>query len=372
MSLGNLSNLQNLSRRAKGAKEVLVLNCDEVIPKEDQVRKEFSGIEELADSIETHGLEQPIIVSPKDANGKYRIQKGERRWRACKLRGLPIEAIVNKKEQTSLDETAGELIENIQRENLAPLEIAEGLNQFIEAGWKAAAVAKRLGKSRGYVSTHLSLLRLPQGIQRLYEEGVTRDTETLNNLRQLHERHPEKAEEVCERALLTGISRKASRDLLKEAKKSEGSTSSEPDAELDHSGGQSSDTVADSIPASGNEQRGGLSSDVSDSHQEATHSKRHRPSTHGDISNTERLAGATTNAETHDQVKWRSTEPQRIRIQISTTYREAFRTGVLLTDRVDTTAGYCWIRLDANKDSLSEVVRLNVSDLQLMSVDGED
>lgn len=371
MSLGNLSNLQNLSRRAKGTKEVLILSCDEVIPKEGQVRKEFAGIEELADSIETHGLEQPIIVSPKDANGKYRIQKGERRWRACKLRGLPIEAIVNKKEQTSLDETAGELIENIQRENLAPLEIAEGLNKFIEAGWKAATVAKRLGKSRGYVSTHLALLKLPQSIQRLYEEGVTRDTETLNNLRQLYERYPDEAEEVCARALSTGISRKASRDLLKEAKQSESGIASEPVAEPSRTREQSPGSGLNILPTSGDERPEQVLPDVSDPVQKGGHPKRSKSSTRNDDDNTAPHSNRPTYKETHGQEKWKPTEPQRVRILVSTIYREVFRTGVLLTDRVDTTPGYCWIRLDANEDNSSEMVRLNVSDLQLMSVDGE-
>ncbi|MCG7602052.1 ParB/RepB/Spo0J family partition protein [Halomonas sp. McH1-25] len=371
MSLGNLSNLQNLSRRAKGAKEVIVLSCDEVIPKEGQVRKEFTGIEELADSIQTHGLEQPIIVSPKDASGKYRIQKGERRWRACKLRGLPIEAIINKKEQSSLDETAGELIENIQRENLAPLEIAEGLNKFIEAGWKAAAVAKRLGKSRGYVSTHLALLRLPHKIQRLYEEGVTRDTETLNNLRQLYERDPDEAEEVCDRALVTGISRKASRDLLKEAKQSKKEAFDEHSGDSIHSMEHLSGTGMSSDAIGKGETEKLEYSNVSD-HQETDSSKRKVEDTRNEIDDPEPPANARPKAKNRGLEKWKRTEPQRVRIKVSTVYQDVFRTGLLLTDRVDTTAGFCWIRLDDNEGSTPEVVRMSVSDLQLMSVDGED
>ena len=155
MALGKLDNLQSLSRRSKGAKEVLVLDTADVVPKEGQVREKFAGIDELADSIKSHGQEQPIIVYPKDDTGKYRIQKGERRWRACKLAGVPVEAIVNKKDQDELDETAGELIENIQRENLTPMEIAKGIQKFVDGGWKPVDVAKRLGKSRGYISQHL-------------------------------------------------------------------------------------------------------------------------------------------------------------------------------------------------------------------------
>ena len=218
MALGQLDNLQSLSRRSKGAKEVLVLDTAEVVPKNGQVREKFGGIEELADSIKSHGQEQPIIVSPKDANGKYRIQKGERRWRACKLAGVPVEAIVNKKDQEELDETAGELIENIQRENLTPMEIAKGIQKFIDAKWKAVDVAKRLGKSRGYISQHLSLLKLPECVQKLYEEDVTADPESLNSLRQIYQIAPEKAERICEKALVDGISRKACRELLKQAK----------------------------------------------------------------------------------------------------------------------------------------------------------
>src|SRR5699024_994862 len=97
----------------------------------------FRNIEELAATILTEGQQSPIIVFPKNREGKFVIQKGERRWRACKYAGIEtIDLIVNDKIQDNLDETAGELIENIQRDDLTPVEIAEALNLFIEEGWK--------------------------------------------------------------------------------------------------------------------------------------------------------------------------------------------------------------------------------------------
>lgn len=77
------------------------------------------------------------MVYPKNEDGKYVIQKGERRWRACKAKDIPtIDIVVNEKEQTDLDETAGELIENIQRDDLTALEIANALQVFIDKRWQ--------------------------------------------------------------------------------------------------------------------------------------------------------------------------------------------------------------------------------------------
>lgn len=374
MSLGSLDNLQSLSRRSKGGKEVLNLRWDQVVPKDSQVRKEFKGIEELADSIETHGQEQPIVVSPKGEDGKYRIQKGERRWRACKLRNLAIEAIVNKKDQSSLDETAGELIENIQRDNLAPLEIAEGLQQFIREGWKAAAVAKRIGKTRGYVSIHLSLLKLPESILRLYREDITRDTETLNNLRQLHELDTERAEDVCRQALLSGISRKSSRDLLKHAKAGQDDT---PD-----SAGRLEAFTQPEVKSDNNEPDG-----ANDGWQEGNSAHIFETNELVDKeplaeSSNDESSGATPNVNSIESPPkpqpaagstnpWRPARPQSIRIGISTTHKGQPRRGRILTDRIDSEPSYCWVELEKINGAKGEIVRLNVSDLQLLGIEGE-
>ncbi len=389
MALGQLDNLQSLSRRSKGAKEVLVLDTAEVVPKNGQVREKFGGIEELADSIKSHGQEQPIIVSPKDANGKYRIQKGERRWRACKLAGVPVEAIVNKKDQEELDETAGELIENIQRENLTPMEIAKGIQKFIDAKWKAVDVAKRLGKSRGYISQHLSLLKLPECVQKLYEEDVTADPESLNSLRQIYQIAPEKAERICEKALVDGISRKACRELLKQAK---GGTLAEdpetvpmeaqvPAPALGTNDDQPPLSGFDSSPSAGNSGMGNTVDDVQPAMPPQFNEKDDSSLGKGDVAqeksprpksatNTEqpqpkKAAGAELDTPAPVMAK----EPTRARVVVGVTVKGAQRSGMLQTDRIDHEPGYCWVRLDNDE---KDTLRVRVSDVQLLGVEGED
>ena len=380
MALGNLSNLQSLSRRSKGAKEVLLLDTAEVEPKQGQVREKFAGIEELAESIKVNGQEQPIIVYPKDESGKYRIQKGERRWRACKLAGLPVEAIVNKKEQDDLDETAGELIENIQRENLTPMEFAKGIQKFIDRGWQGMDVAKRLGKSRGYVSSHLSLLKLPECVMRLYDEEVTSDPESLNALRQLHTIAPEQAERICTKALEEGISRKACRELLKQAKK--GGLPEDPEIpssarkEPTPGPGASDDQpnlqgLAESAgggdggkePAGSGEELSAPSPGQGDSDAGADTLQEHKPIPKRDERKAPEPKSSTPPQPAPTKV------PTRARIVVSVSTPDGHRSGVLQTDLIDPEAGYCWVRFDKGGE---QPVRARVADVQLLGVEGEE
>ena len=387
MALGKLDNLQSLSRRSKGAKEVLVLDTAEVVPKDGQVREKFAGIEELADSIKSHGQEQPIIVSPKDANGKYRIQKGERRWRACKQAGVPVEAIVNKKDQNELDETAGELIENIQRENLTPMEIAKGIQKFIDGGWKAVDVAKRLGKSRGYISQHLSLLKLPECVQKLYEEDVTSDPESLNSLRQIYQIAPEIAERICEKALIDGISRKACRELLKQAKdgtlpEDPGTAPMEPQVPaLGSQDGQPPLSGFDSTPSAGETAKGDTTDDgrpeippqISEGEGsfpgkgDVAQKEPPTPKPATKIEQPQPKKAAVVELETPAPVM--AKEPTRARVVVGVTVKGAQRSGMLQTDRIDHEPGYCWVRLDNDE---KDTLRVRVSDVQLLGVEGED
>ncbi len=159
-ALGDLSALSSLADAATANLEsrLLTVKIEEIISKE-QIRVRFRYIEELAESIKSDGLQSPIIVSPKDENGKYTIQKGERRWRACKEAGLEkIEVLVRPKPANLAEEVVGELIENIQRDSLSPLEVANALKTLVDEGIKKKDVAKIIGKSNSYVSDHISLL----------------------------------------------------------------------------------------------------------------------------------------------------------------------------------------------------------------------
>lgn len=211
-----MHNTQTDATSATSSKSVLTVPVDEVQPK-PQIRKQFSNIDALAESLLVEGQQTPIIVYPQNKEGKYLIQKGERRWRACKHANIStIDIIVNNRKLTPLDETAGELIENIQREDLTAMEIAAALNEFIDQGWKQVDIARRLGKSPKFVSAHLGLLKLPECVITIYEEGTTADTDTLNILRQLHELAPEKCRALCQEAKRQGINRKRAREVLNE------------------------------------------------------------------------------------------------------------------------------------------------------------
>tara|TARA_B100001094_G_C18192124_1_gene808015 strand:- start:3904 stop:4830 length:927 start_codon:yes stop_codon:yes gene_type:complete len=225
MNLNNLNQLSHLAQVAESQfqkeKRVLTVSVDDVVSKV-QIRKQFKYIDELGASILEEGQQTPIIVAPKNAEGKYVIQKGERRWRACKfVHKKEIDIIVNQKELSALDEVAGELIENIQRDDLTSLEIAHALKVFIEDGWSQKEIAKRLGKNKSFVSAHLGLLKLPDCVMHLVHNGVTSDTETLNSLRLLHKVSSQDCEKLCKVAQIQGISRKEVRDALTKTKASQ-------------------------------------------------------------------------------------------------------------------------------------------------------
>ena len=139
----------------------LTLNINDIEPNRDQPRKDFDddSVNELADSIKQHGLIQPIVVSPL-SNGRYSIVAGERRWRACRIAGLTeVPVIVKDATKQELMEIA--LIENLQREDLNPVEEAFGYRSLIDSfGLTQEEVALRMGKSRTAVTNALRLLNL--------------------------------------------------------------------------------------------------------------------------------------------------------------------------------------------------------------------
>ncbi len=140
---------------------VLKLNINDIEPNREQPRKMFDddAVSELADSIAQHGLIQPIVVTPL-SNGRYSIVAGERRWRACRIAGLnEVPVIVKDASKQELMEIA--LIENLQREDLNPVEEAFGYRSLIDSfGLTQEEVATRMGKSRSAVTNALRLLNL--------------------------------------------------------------------------------------------------------------------------------------------------------------------------------------------------------------------
>lgn len=146
-----------------------------IVPNAKQPRRNFdeNALAELAESIRSQGLLQPILVRPMGASepGKYEIVAGERRWRACQLAGL-TEVPVFVRSLSEQDTLTAALIENLQREDLNPMEEAVGLqNLKDEFGLSQDELAKRIGKSRSAIANSLRLLSLPESAQKNLAEG---------------------------------------------------------------------------------------------------------------------------------------------------------------------------------------------------------
>lgn len=165
---------EGAERREKGdiAGEIVFLDINDIRPNANQPRKDFNEekIEELANSIEIHGVIQPIMVRPVTRG--YEIVAGERRWRAARKAGLKkIPAIVRE-----LDEQQNMLIaiiENMQREDLNPIEEALALEEMIRTyGLTQEEVSRSVGKSRPYITNALRLLKLPEEVRVMVSSGT--------------------------------------------------------------------------------------------------------------------------------------------------------------------------------------------------------
>lgn len=153
------------------AERFLDIELDKLKPNPLQPRKRWDpeSLEELAQSIQETGLLQPIVVVPDEEN--YRIIVGERRWRAAKKIGLQTIPVLIRN-LTEAQQHEAMLIENLQREDLNPLEIATAYQKMIqEFGSTQEDVAKKVGKDRASVSNYLRLLKLPDEVQELIADG---------------------------------------------------------------------------------------------------------------------------------------------------------------------------------------------------------
>lgn len=150
----------------------VTLKISEIEPNRSQPRKEFDekALGELAESISKHGLLQPLLVRPLTLGG-YQIVAGERRYRACRMAGITeVPVIIRELSDTETMEIA--LIENLQREDLTPLEEALGYKSLIEEhGFSQEEVASSVGKSRPAIANSLRLLKLPDSISKYLEDG---------------------------------------------------------------------------------------------------------------------------------------------------------------------------------------------------------
>lgn len=154
--------------------EIVALDINALEPNIHQPRHHFdqAALEELAASIKSQGLIQPVLVRPLSTPGQFELVAGERRWRACRMAGLEtIDCIVRRMDD--YESMAIALIENLQREDLNPIEEARALGQ-IKEHFKITQeeLADKIGKSRPAVTNSLRLLKLPEKVQLMLEGNI--------------------------------------------------------------------------------------------------------------------------------------------------------------------------------------------------------
>lgn len=161
-----------IENETENGQSTVTLNISELEPNRNQPRREFDeeALNSLADSIKQHGLIQPILVRPI-LGGGYMIVAGERRYRACQIAGV-TEIPVVIRELTDKETMEIALIENLQRENLNPIEEAKGYRALMDDyGLTQEQVSEAIGKSRPAIANSLRLLNLPDEVSKMLEEG---------------------------------------------------------------------------------------------------------------------------------------------------------------------------------------------------------
>lgn len=200
------------------AYEGQIFSCalEKIVPQVGQPRQHFDNdkLEELAASIREHGLLEPLVVRRKGPD-HFELIAGERRWRACQRAGLR-EALVVVHDVSGPAAFELAIIENVQREDLDPIELAEALNRLVqEHGYTQEKLAERIGKDRSTIANSLRLLRLPEAIRQKVVSGELSEGHgrALLGLEQ-----DTKMNEVAEKILRGRLSVRQTEDLVRSAK----------------------------------------------------------------------------------------------------------------------------------------------------------
>jgi ParB family chromosome partitioning protein len=211
-----LAMVEDGTRRA-GASDYFVAPIEDIYPSPDQPRTRFDEAElaELAMSIATHGLIQPLVVRARQ-DGGYWLIAGERRWRAAQRAGVR-EAPVVVQRVSSRDAFERALVENVQRADLNPMEEAEAFRRLVseEFGYTQEQVAARVGKDRATVANALRLLKLPRAVRAMVEERAL----TMGHARALLALDgPGEIERAARLVVARGLSVRATEALVKREK----------------------------------------------------------------------------------------------------------------------------------------------------------
>jgi ParB family chromosome partitioning protein len=192
---------------------------DTIQPDPNQPRKTFDekSLNEMAETMKVHGVMQPIVIRKVDDG--FMIVAGERRWRAAQIAGLTeIPAVEREISEDAL--LALQLIENLQRDDMPPLEEAEALERMRkEFKLSGSEVAKAIQKTPAYVSLRRKLLKLPDPVKALAESGATKDAETLSLLGDLWHLDPDRADYYINDP--SAINRSTLRSEVKQAKEAD-------------------------------------------------------------------------------------------------------------------------------------------------------
>lgn len=168
--LGNI--FQDNSTDELSSAGVVKVKLMDIEPNRDQPRKQFDeeALNELANSIAKHGILQPLLVRPLN-DGTYQLVAGERRWRASRIAGLTeVPVVIRDLTDAQVAEMA--LVENLQRENLNPMETARGFKELADKyGYTQEEISEIIGCSRSAVTNFLRLLTLPEAIQNMVLDG---------------------------------------------------------------------------------------------------------------------------------------------------------------------------------------------------------
>ena len=196
--------------------ELRYIESNDIKPNSSQPRKDFDEdkLEELAESIEQHGLIQPIVL--RAAGKGYEIVAGERRWRAARMIGLKeLPCVI--RELTDEENMLLAIIENMQREDLNPIEEAEGLKAMIDTyGLTQEQVSRGVGKSRPYITNSLRLLKLPAKLRYMTADGSL----SVGHARALAAIKDEKLQvKLAERTVTEGLSVRQIEKLARESGK---------------------------------------------------------------------------------------------------------------------------------------------------------
>jgi len=196
-------------------KDLIMCRMEDIVATENQPRKNFDEdrLKELSESIREHGIIQPIVV--KKEGNKYRIIAGERRFRAAKLLGMrEVKVMLYKGEK----DYQVALIENIQREDLNAVDIAEAYSELLKRyDYTQQELSEKVGKSRSDIANHLRLLQLSEKVKNFIREGVI----SFGQARPLTTLSEEEQNEYADRIISEKLSARSVEKIVKEEKKAE-------------------------------------------------------------------------------------------------------------------------------------------------------